>query len=307
MSFPSAPGVRNIGSATMRYIPQLWAGKLLVKYYDSTVLSVITNTNYEGMIRKMGDTVFIRQRPDMTIRDYVKGQTLVNEQPEAPSVTLEIDKGKYWSFVTEDLDKVQTDIKNFVDEWTTDAAEQLKIEIDSDVLGDIPADAHAKNRGLTAGVKSSAFSLGAAGNPVALTKANILDYFVDAGTVLDEQNVPESGRFLVIPPWAAGLVKKSDLKDASLSGDAKTIMRTGLLGMIDRFTLYSSNLLAGNTTDGVSMLFGHKDATTFATQLTESKVIDNPNGFGMLHRGLQVFGYKVEKPEALGVLLGSKG
>jgi len=291
----------------MRYIPQLWAGKLLVKYYDSTVLSVVTNTNYEGMIRKMGDTVFIRQRPDMTIRDYVKGQTLVNEQPEAPSVTLEIDKGKYWSFVTEDLDKVQTDIKNFVDEWTTDAAEQLKIVIDSDVLGDIPADAAATNRGATAGRKSSAFNMGVAGTPVALTKANILDYFVDAGTVLDEQNVPESGRFLIIPPWAAGLVKKSDLKDASLSGDSTSIMRNGLLGMIDRFTLYSSNLLAGDTTNGVSMLFGHKDATTFATQLTESKVQDNPNGFGMLHRGLQVFGYKVEKPEALGVLLGAKG
>jgi len=307
MSFPSAPGVRNIGSVAMRYIPQLWAGKLLVKYYDSTVLSVVTNTNYEGMIRKMGDTVFIRQRPDMTIRDYVKGQTLVNEQPEAPSVTLEIDKGKYWSFVTEDLDKVQTDIKNFVDEWTTDAAEQLKIVIDSDVLGDIPADAAATNRGATAGRKSSAFNMGVAGTPVALTKANILDYFVDAGTVLDEQNVPESGRFLIIPPWAAGLVKKSDLKDASLSGDSTSIMRNGLLGMIDRFTLYSSNLLAGDTTNGVSMLFGHKDATTFATQLTESKVQDNPNGFGMLHRGLQVFGYKVEKPEALGVLLGAKG
>ena len=306
MSFPRAPGTTDMGSTAMQYIPELWANKLLVKYYDSTVLSVITNTQYEGMISKHGDTVHIRQRPDMIIRDYVKGQTLVNEQPEAASVDLLIDQGKYWSFVTEDIDVKQTDIKNFVDEWTTDAAEQLKINIDTDVLGDIPADVHASNQGLTAGVKTSSFNLGVAGTPLGLTKANILDYIVDCGTVLDEQNVPENGRFFIMPPWANNLIKKSDLKDASLAGDSVSIMRNGLIGMIDRFKLYNSNLLDGNTTDGVSMLFGHDDATTFATQLTNSKVLDNPNGFGMLHRGLQVFGYEVVKPEALGVLLGAK-
>jgi len=307
MSFPSAPGVTNIGSTTMRYIPALFSGKLLVKYYDATVLSMITNTDYEGEIKKFGDTVYIRSVPDLTIRTYVKGQTLVNEQPESTATTLTIDKGKYWSFVTEDLDKVQTDIKGFVEKWTGDAAEQLKINIDTGVLGDIYADAHASNQGTTAGVDSASYNLGVTGTPLSLTKANFLDYIVDCGTVLDEQNVPESGRFLLIPPWAANLIKKSDLKDASMTGDAKTILRNGVIGMIDRFTLYSSNLLTGSATAGVRMLFGIKDATTFATQLTESKVQDNPNGFGMLHRGLQVYGYKVIKPEALGVLYGKKG
>jgi len=302
MAYPVAPGKTDIGTTTMRYIPQLWAGKLLVKYYNQSVLSVITNTNYEGMIQKMGDTVYIRTRPDMTIRDYKKGQTLVNEQPESPSVSLLIDKGKYWSFVTDDLDKVQTDIKNFVNEWTTDAAEQLKSAIDTDVLGNVYSDAHASNQGQTAGVKTSSFDLGASGNPETLTKANILDYFVDCGTVLDEQNVPGTGRFFIIPPWAAGLIKKSDLKDASMTGDATSILRNGLLGMLDRFTLYNSNLLAGDRTSGTNMLFGTTDAITFANQLVQSKVQDNPNGFGMLHRGLSVYGYKVEKPEALGVL-----
>jgi hypothetical protein len=103
------------------------------------------------------------------------------------------------------------------------------------------------------------------------------------------------------------LIKKSDIKDASLTGDAKSVLRNGLVGMIDRFTIYNSNLLSGTAAAGVYMLFGHKDATSFATQLTENKVLDNPNGFGMLHRGLQVYGYKVVKPEALGVLFGAKG
>jgi len=302
MSYPVAAGTVNIGNSTMRYIPVLYAGKLLVKYYDATVLSVITNTAYEGMVRKQGDTVYIRTRPDMTIRDYVKGQTLVNEQPESTAVTMLIDKGKYWSFVTEDLDKIQTDVKSFIDEWTTDAAEQLKISIDTDVLGNIYSDVAAANSGTAAGRLSANINLGTAGSAVTLDKTNILDKIVDCGTVLDEQNVPEQGRWFIIPPWAAGMIKKSDLKDASLAGDSTSIMRNGLLGMIDRFTLYNSNLLSGTAAAGQYLLFGHKDATTFATQLVENKVLDNPNGFGMLHRGLQVYGYKVQKPEAMGTL-----
>jgi len=305
MAYPVAPGTVNIGNSTMRYIPALYSGKLLVKYYDATVLSVVTNTDYEGEIKKFGDTVYIRSTPDMTIRDYVKGQTLVNEQPESVATTLLINKGKYWSFVSEDLDKVQTDLKGFIEDWTDDAAEQLKIDIDTDVLGDIYGDVDDNNAGLTAGRISEDIDLGVAGTPFALDKTNVLDKFVDCGTTLDEQNVPETGRFLIIPAWTAGMIKKSDLKDASLTGDATSVMRNGLLGTIDRFTLYSSNLLAGSTA-GQYIIFGHKDATTFATQLTENKVQDNPNGFGMLHRGLQVFGYKVVKPEALGTLFASK-
>jgi len=306
MSYPVAPGTVNMGSDTMRYIPVLYAGKLLVKYYDSTVLSVVTNTQYEGEIKKFGDTVYIRQRPTMQIRDYVKGQTLVNEQPESDSTSFVIDKGKYWSFVTEDLDKVQTDIKGFINEWTDDAAEQLKINIDTAVLGSIYSQAHASNAGITAGRISQDIDLGVLGNPFDLDKTNILDKIVDMGTVLDEQNAPETGRFIIMPAWACGLIKKSDLKDASLSGDATSIMRNGMLGMIDRFTIYNSNLLAGSASVGTYILFGHKDATSFATQLVENKVLDNPNGFGMLHRGLQVYGYSVTKPEALGTLYAKK-
>ena len=305
MSYPVAPGKVDIGSAAMKYIPVLYAGKLLVKYYDASVLSVVTNTDYEGQIKDQGDTVIIRARPTMTIRDYVKGQTLVNEQPEAVAQTLLIDKGKYWSFITDDLDKVQTDIKNFIEEWTDDASEQLRIAIDTVVLQSIYADSAAANQGITAGRISGDIDLGVAGTPFAMDKTNILDKLVDMGTVLDEQNVPETGRWVIFPAWACGMIKKSDLKDASLSGDATSITRNGILGTIDRFTLYKSNLLAGSTV-GQYIIFGHDDATTFATQLTQNKVVDNPNGFGMMHRGLQVFGYKVVKPEAMGTLFASK-
>lgn len=159
------------------------------------------------------------------------------------------------------------------------------------------------NFGATAGVRSGSVNLGVSGTPVRLDKTNIVDYIVDMGTVLDEQDVPENGRFIVMPPWACGLIKKSDLKDASLSGDDVSTLRSGRVGMIDRYMIYKSNLLA-TTTDGsdtvTNMIFGQKTGLTFASQLLENESLRAESTFGTLFRGLQVYGFKVIKPEAVG-------
>lgn len=219
-------------------------------------------------------------------------------------VELQIDNGKYWGFTSEDVDVEQADY-NFVENWTRDASEKLKINIDTEVLGDIYADAHADNQGTSAGTQSGSINLGAAGgNSVKLDKTNIVDFIVDCGTILDEQDVPEEDRWMVLPPWACALIKKSDLQDASLAGDATSMVRNGMIGQIDRFTIYKSNLLAkedDNGTTVTNIMFGHISALTFASQLVKNEgPIRSEQQFGDLYRGLQVYGYKVIKPEALG-------
>jgi hypothetical protein len=118
------------------------------------------------------------------------------------------------------------------------------------------------------------------------------------GTVLDEANVPESNRFVVIPAKMAGFIKKSDLKDASLTGDAQSVLRNGRLGMIDRFTIYMSHNLPV-TSGKFDILAGHKMGFTFASQMTEMETIRSESTFGNIIRGLQVYGYQTVKPEAL--------
>ncbi len=284
-------------------IPEIWSSKLLVKFYDATVLAAISNTDYEGEIKSQGDTVHIRTTPSITIREHVKGQKLNYETPQPTLVDLVIDKGRYWAFTTDDVDMAQADYA-YTEDWTRDASEQLKINIDTHVLANIYSDAHASNAGATAGVKSSSFNMGVSGTPVQVTKANIVDYIADMGAVLDEQSAPENSRFVVMPPWACNLIKKSDLKDASLAGDGTSILRNGRVGMIDRFEIYMSNLL-DTTVDGANtvtnMVFGQKTALTFASQLLKNEgPMRSEQAFGDLYRGLQVFGYKVVKPEALG-------
>lgn len=294
MAFPVAAGSPNYSG---NFIPEIWSGKLVVNFYDATVLSAISNTDYEGEIRNQGDTVNIRTTPAIEIFEYKKGQTLKTTRPESPKIQLVIDKGEYFSCIEDDVDKIQSDIA-LMDQWSKDASERMKICVDKRVLGDIVGDIAATNRGATAGRISQNINLGTSSAAVALTKDNVLDYIVDMGTVLDEANAPEDGRYMVIPAKLAGMIKKSDLRDASLAGDSTSILRNGRMGMIDRFTLYMSHNLPV-TAGKYSIIAGHKMGLTFASQMTNMESLRSDSTFGTIVRGLQVYGYKVVKPEAL--------
>lgn len=316
--YPTVPGHPDYSSnGATRYIPAIYSKLLVKKYYASTLLTEISNTNYEGEIKAMGDTVFMRTRPTIDTFDYQKGMTLPVQNPDSPYVEMKIDKGKGFSFAIDRIDEFQSNVA-LMKEWAADAAEQMKIVVDRQVLGTIYADASADNVGATAGVISNNLNLGVTGTPLIVSEAGagtksgadsanalpIIDAILRCGQVLDEQNITESGRWIILPAWAIRQLKGSDLKAAYLTGDSTSTLRTGKVGMVDRFTIYASNLLsAGADAGSVNAIFGHTEGFTFATQITESRVIDNPFSFGKLMQGLQVYGFKVSNPEAIGNLL----
>lgn len=291
------------------FVPEIWSGKLIEKFYSATVLAAIANTDYEGEISNKGDKVKIRTKPTITIRDYTIDQSLVVERPSASTVELTIDFAKYFNEVLDDVMELQSDM-NLLSMWADDASEQLKIVIDTGVLALIDAGVAAANKGATAGRISGNINLGATAAPVSLTALNILDAIVDLGTALDEQNIPETGRWLVLPAWAAGLVKKSDLRNASISGDGVSLMRNGRLGMIDRFTIFASNLLptaVEGTANATRIFAGHPHGLTFASQISKVETLRSESTFGTLLRGLQVYGAKVLDGIAIAELYAIKG
>ena len=298
MAYATSPGHP---SYTGNFIPEIWSGKLIENFYDASVLSAISNTSYEGEIRIMGDTVNIRTTPEITIQTYVKGQTLTVEQPDKAKLQLIIDKGEYFACIEDDVDEVQADI-NMMDQWSKDASERMKIKIDTRVLTDMLTDVSASNKGTAAGRISGNIGLGTAGSPISLSTSNVIGSIVNLGTVLDEANCPEAGRFLVIPAKVGGLIKQSDLKDASITGDGETPLRNGRLGMIDRFTVFVSHNLYKSGSE-YSVIGGHNMGFTFASQMTNMETIRSETTFGNIIRGLQVYGYKVVKPEALATLV----
>ena len=299
-------GSSGNGLSGTGFIPEIWSGKLVEKFYASTVLAAISNTDYEGEIKNQGDKVKIRTKPTITISDYRADGSLALQRPTGNVVELNIDQGKYFNTILDDVMDVQSDL-NLLSMWSDDAAEQMKIQIDTVVLAGILGQANSKNRGTTAGQITSAINLGVTGTPLA-TVANapsagqveILDVLLRLGQALDEQNIPETGRWIVLPTWAATLIKRSELRQAYLSGDSISILRNGRLGMIDRFTLYTSNLLPSGGAAGESVIYaGHAHALTFASQVSKVETLRSEQTFGTILRGLQVYGYKVVDGTAL--------
>jgi len=91
--FPKVPGHPDYSSTGVnQFIPAIWSGKLVANLYDATVLAAITNTDYEGEIKAHGDKVIIRTIPVTSVKPYIKGQNLVYDRPESPSLELLIDQ-----------------------------------------------------------------------------------------------------------------------------------------------------------------------------------------------------------------------
>src|SRR5262245_59600109 len=276
------------------FIPEIWSAKLVEKFYASTVLSVISNTDYEGEIQNQGDRVKIRTKPTITIRDYLADGLLGLDRPSGGSVELYIGIGKYFSLILDDVMEVQSDL-NILSMWSDDAAQQLKIVVDREVLGGIVVGAHAKNRGATAGVISGNLNLGVKGTPVAVklaptsSEVGILDVLMRMGQALDEQNIPEAGRWVVMSAAAGRYLKQSELRQAYLSGDSVSMLRNGRLGQVDRFTIYISNLLPTSATDATNFAAGEQaifagtaHGLTFASQISKVETLRSELTFGQI-------------------------
>lgn len=297
------PSYNSAGDS--RFVPTVWSKKMLRNFYETTAFMECANTDYEGEIKNQGDTVVIRTTPSITINDHTVGMTLTYEVPESDDLELAVDQAKSWSFRLDDIDKVASDLP-LMEKFAADAGERLKISIDRECFEEIVGDADSDNRGASAGAISGNIDMGATGtnggSAVSITATNATDTIVDMNTVLDEQNIPSENRWVCIPAWFAAKLKKSDLKQADITGDATGVIRTGVIGMIDRTKVIQTNTLY-HVTEGTAELFyimaGTKEAMTFAMQLTKTESLRIPDAFGDYMRGLAVYGRKVVQPTAL--------
>ena len=303
---------------TNGFIPEIWSGKLVEKFYASTVLSAISNTDYEGEIKNKGDRVKIRTKPTITIRNYLADGILTVDRPEGSSIELYIGTAKYFNLALDDIMEIQSDL-DALSIWADDAAQQLKTVVDTDVLLSILGGSNAFNRGLTAGKVSGSINLGVTGTPLTTVarsptvgQVEILDVLLRLAQALDEQNIPEEGRWVVLPVWAVAQLKFSDLRQAYLTGDPTTPLRNGRVGMVDRFTIYSSNLLPNGVAGGMAAgefvtYAGHAHGLTFASQINKLETVRSEQTFATLLRGLQVYGFQITDATALSQAILVKG
>lgn len=294
---------------------------MVEKFYSATVFGDIAQTDYEGEVAGYGSNVIIRTVPTVTVSNYVIGAGLTRQRPTSPAVTLSINRAKSFSVALNRVQYRQADV-DISEVFATDGSQQVKISADQDLLGNIFSQVASANQGNTAGALSGNLKLGAPGTALFVSSNGtgtgsgadtsnympIINAITACGQALDEQNVPDEDRWIVMPAAAITAVKRSPLSQAYLSGDTVSILRNGKCGMVDRFTMYQSNNLTLSTDSGSgnpkcwNMVFGHKSGLAWASQIAELREIDDPNDFGTLIDGLLVYGYQVVNTSVIGWL-----
>ena len=269
-------------TSEVNFIPEVFSKLLQAKFYKKSILPAISNTDYEGEISGQGDKVIIRTVPAVTINDYAG--TITTQELTTAKVEMLIDKAKYYSFKVDDVLAAQADI-NLLEGASTDASEGMRIAVETEVLS---------------GAVTGATTIG---SQTTISASNILENILVMSKQLDELNIPEEGRFIVLSPEFISMLKQSELRQAYLTGDSTSPLRNGMVGMVDRFKVFQSNMVytpaSGSDSGYTHVLAGHPKALSFASQFTNTETVRMESTFGDQVRGLKVYGSKVVTPDAL--------
>lgn len=277
------------------FIPSVWSARILEALNDAHVYANLTNRDYEGEIAGLGDTVKINSIGRVTIGDYTKNtdisaaETLTDAQ-----TTLVIDKAHYFNFQVDDIDKVQTQPK-VLSAAMRDAAWGLSDKVDANLAG-----LHST---VPAGNKIGADGASAKLGLVLTAGSAFYDYLVDLGTILDDNNCPKQGRWVVVPNWAAGAMAK-DSRFANATDQGNAVMAQGFVKRAAGFDIYQSNNVTDDaqTVKTYRVLAGHAATWSYAEQIVEVEGYRPQLRFGDAVKGLMVYGYKVVRPSILACL-----
>ncbi len=273
------------------FVPQIWSAKLLVRLRKSLVFASVVNTDYEGEITGAGDTVKINEIGPITVNDYTKYGALTWQALTSAQKTLLIDQQKSFSFAIDDVDTVQMKPKVL-----NDAMDEAAYAI-ADTVDQFIAGLYAN-----AGTTGSATYIGSASASVSVSSGNVIETLTYANRYLTENNVPETGRWIVIPPWMHQKLLLAETGTISAIAVPKvseaTFMR-GYVGAVAGFeTVLISNNVSNNGTQ-YRVMCGTRQAISYAGQVSKIKAVERESYFDEGVKGLYVYGAKVVQNNAL--------
>jgi hypothetical protein len=276
--------------ATTNFTPDLWSAKILVALRKNMVATSLVNRDYEGEVKRMGDSVKITSITDVTIGSYTAHNDITWEDIDDATRSLLIDQAKYFAFELDDIERAQNVNGGAV---MTQASESASYGLSS------TADALILDA-----INDAAEATGTDLGTVAIhtTAKNLYDAFVDLSVELDESNVPEFGRWAVVSPALHGRLLKLDTFVSPGDAQGPIVRGRGFIGEIAGLAIYKSNNLPAVTdaaaTGGLAIA-GHSIATTFAEQIVSVEGVRRENRFADGVKGLHVYGVKVTRPTAV--------
>ena len=296
------------GQANSYFLPSVYSRKVLNFFRKASVVEAITNTDYAGEISAYGDSVKIIKEPVISVSDYTRGSDTTATKLTDQELNLVVDSAKAFKFIVDDIETNMSHV-NFKEVASSSAAYALKDSYDAAVIASMFSGVSASSPDHIIGSDSATAdaTMSHATNSVDLlgsdgTGVDALDLMARLARKLDDQNVPEEGRWFVAGPDFYEELGKSGSKLLSVDFNAgQGSIRNGLVssGKLGGFDMYKSNNIAATSNASGKVLAGHMSSTATANTILSTEVIRDPSSFGDIVRGLHVYGAKVLRPEAL--------
>jgi N4-gp56 family major capsid protein len=290
-----------------QFIPTIWSARMFEALRKTLVYSQegLINRDYEGEFAEAGDTVNVHTIGDPTIVDYVKNTDMpVPETLTDTRKTMQITQAKAFHFQVDDIDQAQQKPK-VMDMAMSRSAYRFADIADQYIASIMLAGAATANA-----IGTDALPIVA---PTAVQGASsAYEVLVDLSVKMNEANVPSAGRWVVVPPWFEGTLRKDArfINNESASQMPGEPLLNGQIGRAAGFTVLMSNNVptvaapggAANTQPRYKIIGGHQIATTFADTISKVEAYRPEKRFGDAVKGLHVYGSGVFEPAALAVL-----
>ena len=300
--------VTNTSAAV--FIPELWSDEIIAAYKTNLVLANLVNRM--PMTGKKGDTIRIPRptRGNASLKAVETQVTLIAAVENEVVVT--IDKHYEYSRLIEDITEVQalSSMRKF---YTDDAGFALATQVDSDlfILGQQLGDATTSGADWT---HSASFYIDA-GNGLATYAVDTVaatDVFTDLAfrqgvKILDDNDVPQDNRFLVIPPSVRSTIMGIDRYVSSDFVDGRGVS-SGKIGSLYGVDIYVSThcpvseTAAANTASTIDTrvcILGHKDAFVLVEQqAVRSQTQYKQEWLSNLFTSDTIYGVEVLRPES---------
>jgi len=282
---------KSVFETSSTIIPTYWSSVLLEDLKKELVFGSLTNAQYIGEV-KYGQTLKVFSVSDVRITDYSPltgfptGWT-PDRAYAKEEMTLTIDQVKAFQFFVEDLEDraVLVDLMSNIMRETTYSLRDI---VDQYIAGKFES-------GATPFLKQS-------GSETAAQLTNtytFYDLLVDVDTLMNKNNVPRNGRWIVVPPELRALLLKDNRFVANASSpQAYVSLLNGEVGQAAGFTVKMSNnvpTLSG-TSGALRFYAGTNDALAFAYDVEKIETYRPENRFADAVKGLFVYGAKVIRP-----------
>ena len=292
------------GQTNSFFLPKVYSKQVLNFFRKASVVEAITNTDYAGEIAAYGDSVRIIKEPTITVYQYERGADVTKTALTDQEVTLIVDVANAFKFIVDDIETNMSHV-NFRDVATSSAAYALRDAFDAGVLASMFAGVSASAPDHIIGADAAVGTAGVNETTASIDLIDVadpLDVMARMARLLDDQSIPEEGRWFVASPAFYEALSQSSSKLLSVDYNAgQGSIRNGLVssGKLRGFNMYKSNNIAATATATGKCLAGHMSSTATAQTITSTEVIRDPSSFGDIVRGLHVYGAKVLRPEAL--------